>query len=78
MKIIELCQAVLKFIDPSADPSVRINLSDSAVFICKIWDGPMRDTFAKEIRDMFGRVRIAKPNASREHSAEVYLYSKRS
>lgn len=77
LKIVELCRSALRFVSPYADPSRQIKLNDSATFICKIWDGHLTDQLSSEISQVFGKVHVIKPDASRENSAEIYLYSKK-
>lgn len=58
-----------------ADPAPVLPLKKDGKFLCKLWDGPRRTEFAKELQARFRTVRVFKPEASREHSAELYLFA---
>jgi len=45
-------------------------------FICKLFQGQGSDMFIKEVRQVFEKVRVFKPNSSRPNSREVYLIAK--
>lgn len=77
MRIVDLCQSVLRLVSLDADSSRRVELSDKAIFICKLWDGHCTGKLSAEINQLFGKVHIVKPDASRDNSAEIYLYSTR-
>jgi 23S rRNA (uridine2552-2'-O)-methyltransferase len=42
-------------------------------FVCKLFQGEGTDTFIRDARESFERVRVMKPKASRPGSSEVYL-----
>ena len=44
--------------------------------IVKVFMGPEHDSYIKDIRNMFEKVHIVKPKASRKSSAEIYLVAK--
>lgn len=77
LRIVELCRCALRFVSSDADTSRRIQLSDTAVFICKIWDGELKSELMEEVGQIFGKVSVVKPDASRDNSAEIFIYSKR-
>ena len=52
-------------------------LSENGNFLCKLWDGKRRDEFIELLKPRFDRVKILKPNASRDDSAEIYIYASR-
>ncbi|KAI6204002.1 hypothetical protein M3Y94_00622200 [Aphelenchoides besseyi] len=74
IRIVDLCRSVLDFV---VNENSKIVLSHSATFLCKIWDGRLRNKLAEEIAEVFGPVKILKPQASRDNSAELYLFSRR-
>ncbi|KAI6221799.1 RRNA methyltransferase 2, mitochondrial [Aphelenchoides fujianensis] len=75
IRIVDLCRAVLRFV--RRDAPAGIKTSPSAVFLCKLWDGELRAELAAEIAEEFGPVKVLKPHSSRDHSAELYLFSRR-
>lgn len=42
----------------------------------QIWDGTERSQFMSELKEVFSSVRLVKPEASRDSSAEMYILSK--
>ncbi|CAD6197422.1 unnamed protein product [Caenorhabditis auriculariae] len=46
-------------------------LSRDGVFVCKMWDGEVRSDFIKELSFKFKSVKIVKPAACRDNSAEI-------
>ncbi|MDG0969032.1 MAG: 23S rRNA (uridine(2552)-2'-O)-methyltransferase RlmE [Porticoccaceae bacterium] len=51
-------------------------LTKDGVFIAKLFQGEGFDTFVLEVRKLFNRVSLTKPDASRSKSREVYLVAK--
>ncbi len=45
--------------------------------VVKTFQGSEHEKYVQEVRDMFERVKIVKPKASRKHSAEIYLVAHR-
>ncbi|HSM29549.1 MAG TPA: SAM-dependent methyltransferase [Woeseiaceae bacterium] len=45
-------------------------------FVCKLFQGEGSDAFIAAARQVFGRVRVMKPDASRPGSREVYLVAR--
>jgi len=51
-------------------------LKPGGSFVCKVFQGEGFDTFVREARNSFERVRVIKPKASRAGSREVYLVAR--
>jgi 23S rRNA (uridine2552-2'-O)-methyltransferase len=45
-------------------------------FVCKLFQGAGSDTFVREVRGAFKKVRVMKPKASRPGSNEIYLVAR--
>ncbi|MEX2124345.1 MAG: RlmE family RNA methyltransferase [Woeseia sp.] len=45
-------------------------------FVCKLFQGEGSDAFVADAREVFGKVRLMKPKASRPASSEVYLVAR--
>ncbi|GMR41599.1 hypothetical protein PMAYCL1PPCAC_11794 [Pristionchus mayeri] len=73
IRLISLCRMVLQLTQMEDSP---IPLSADAVYLCKIWDGVERKEFMDELKRVFSSVRMVKPVASRDSSAEMYLLSR--
>lgn len=63
--IIELCLAVLSF----AIDHLKLN----GTMLCKFWDGSERKVLVSKFEEFFDVVKVVKPNASRDDSAEHFL-----
>ncbi|GMT18906.1 hypothetical protein PFISCL1PPCAC_10203, partial [Pristionchus fissidentatus] len=72
-RLISLCRMVLILSQQENSP---IPLSNEAVFLCKIWDGSERSGLMADLRLAFSSVRLVKPEASRDSSAEMYILSR--
>lgn len=55
---------------------VRQHLKPGGDFVVKLFQGEDFDAFVKEVRQIFGKVHIVKPKASRPRSKEVYLLAR--
>ncbi|KAF8357240.1 hypothetical protein PRIPAC_92235, partial [Pristionchus pacificus] len=73
IRLISLCRMVLSLTQQEHSP---IPLSKEGIFLCKIWDGTERSQFMSELKEVFSSVRLVKPEASRDSSAEMYILSK--
>ena len=51
-------------------------LAEGGDFVCKLFQGEGIDAFIAETRQLFGRVKVMKPGASRPGSREVYLVAR--
>ena len=51
-------------------------LKPSGSFVCKIFQGEGSDDFIRDVRRIFSKVRVIKPEASRPSSREVYLVAR--
>ncbi|KAH7730211.1 ribosomal RNA methyltransferase [Aphelenchoides avenae] len=71
-RIVALVRTVFRLF---ADPSPALPLIENGKFLCKLWDGPRRAEFMKDLQAHFRSVKVVKPDASREHSAELYLFA---
>ena len=47
---------------------------EKGVFLCKLWFGDLVNEFQSELSKHFAHVKIVKPKASRDDSAEVFLF----
>jgi len=56
--------------------TARNILKPGGSFVAKLFQGPDFDDFVRETRQMFGKVSVRKPKASRDRSPEVYLVAK--
>lgn len=72
IRIINLCKKLFFLI--SNNQNGILPLIKGGKFLCKIWDGPLTKEFSEELKQHFKTFHIVKPKASREHSAEFYLY----
>ena len=66
--IIALCLSALKFSLPV--------LKDGGTFLGKIWQGNQQARLESLMKTFFKTVRVVKPNASRNDSAEVFLLAR--
>jgi 23S rRNA (uridine2552-2'-O)-methyltransferase len=55
---------------------VREVLKPKGNFVSKVFQGEGHDEYLKEVRSLFEKVAIRKPDASRPRSREVYLVAK--
>uniref|UniRef100_F1LDY5 rRNA methyltransferase 2, mitochondrial n=1 Tax=Ascaris suum TaxID=6253 RepID=F1LDY5_ASCSU len=69
-RIIALCEQLLSFCCGNA---AVIPLKKGGTFLCKIWDGQRRLQLIESLKGYFHIVHNIKPDASRDHSAELYL-----
>uniref|UniRef100_A0A915AQ53 rRNA methyltransferase 2, mitochondrial n=2 Tax=Parascaris univalens TaxID=6257 RepID=A0A915AQ53_PARUN len=69
-RIIALCEQLLSFCCGNA---AVIPLKKGGTFLCKIWDGQRRVQLIESLKEYFHIVHNIKPDASRDHSAELYL-----
>jgi 23S rRNA (uridine2552-2'-O)-methyltransferase len=51
-------------------------LKPGGSFVAKLFQGPDFDEFVRKARQMFGKVSVRKPKASRDRSPEVYLVAR--
>jgi len=72
IRIIKLCQLTLEFV---MKPDPAPILVENGKFLCKIWDGSQKMTFIELLKEYFKLVKILKPDASRGHSAEIYIFA---
>ncbi|MGX2040165.1 23S rRNA (uridine(2552)-2'-O)-methyltransferase RlmE [Methylocaldum sp. MU1018] len=56
--------------------TARQLLEPGGSFVAKLFQGPDFDDFVRQTRQMFGKVSVRKPKASRDRSPEVYLVGK--
>ena len=49
------------------------NLKESGSLLIKLFQGKGTDDFVKDVRQLFKKVRIIKPKASRSNSREIYM-----
>ncbi|XP_005090821.1 rRNA methyltransferase 2, mitochondrial [Aplysia californica] len=63
--IVGLCFSVLRF-------SLAV-LKPGGTMLCKLWQGGSQDRLAAAMRTVFQDVRVVKPEASRDDSAEVFM-----
>ena len=52
------------------------SLAEGGSFICKLFQGQGTDEFIAAARRSFGKVKVAKPKASRAGSSEIYLVAR--
>uniref|UniRef100_A0A0N5BJG2 rRNA methyltransferase 2, mitochondrial n=1 Tax=Strongyloides papillosus TaxID=174720 RepID=A0A0N5BJG2_STREA len=50
-----------------------ISLDKNAIFLCKLWEGEPRREFTEVLSEYFNNIKIVKPKASRDDSAELYV-----
>jgi 23S rRNA (uridine2552-2'-O)-methyltransferase len=55
---------------------VKNHLKNSGTFLIKLFHGEGFDDYVKEMRQLFQKVSLLKPQASRDRSREVYLLAK--
>ena len=55
---------------------MRAQLKPGGDFLVKLFQGEGFDGFVREVRSLFGQVRVRKPKASRPRSREVYLLAR--
>ena len=51
-------------------------LKNNGNFVCKLFQGEGIEKFVNDVRKVFKEVRLFKPQASRQDSAEIYLIAK--
>ena len=55
---------------------VKSHLKPGGDFVVKLFQGTDFDQFVRQVRTLFGRVKVIKPKASRPRSNEVYLLAR--
>lgn len=68
LRSFELCRTALKVADDYLAPGGH--------FVCKIFQGNEFEPFNKAVRQMFGQVKIFKPESCRKASKEIYIIGK--
>lgn len=80
LRLIGLCRMVLQLTQQPQQQGEQLQpvlpLAPDGVFLCKIWDGAERAQFMAELKAVFASVRLVKPEASRDSSAEMYILSR--
>ena len=66
--IIDLCVSVLDFSYPV--------LKENGVLLCKLWQGSRQSYLESLLKRSFSSVKLVKPKASRDDSAEIYLLAR--
>lgn len=56
--------------------TVRDVLKPGGVYVTKLFQGPDVDLYVKSVRELFPKVSVRKPRASRDRSPEVYLVAR--
>jgi len=51
-------------------------LKNKGNFVCKLFQGEGMDNFVNDVKKVFKKVKVFKPKASRQDSAEIYLIAK--
>ena len=69
-------QAKAMYLAELALELVRAQLKPGGDFLVKLFQGEGFDGFVREVRSLFGQVRVRKPKASRPRSREVYLLAR--
>ena len=69
-------QAKAMYLAELALEFVRAELKPGGDFLVKLFQGEGFDGFVREVRSLFGQVRVRKPKASRPRSREVYLLAR--
>lgn len=69
-------QARAMYLSELALEFVRHHLKPGGDFVVKLFQGEDFDGFVREVRQLFGKVQIIKPKASRPRSREVYLLAR--
>ena len=69
-------QAKAMYLAEVALEFMRVQLKHGGDFLVKLFQGEGFDSFVREVRPLFGQVRVRKPKASRPRSREVYLLAR--
>ncbi len=69
-------QAKAMYLAELALDFMRAQLKPGGDFLVKLFQGEGFDGFVREVRSLFGQVRVRKPKASRPRSREVYLLAR--
>ncbi len=69
-------QAKAMYLAELAVNFMRAQLKPGGDFLVKLFQGEGFDGFVREVRSLFGQVRVRKPKASRPRSREVYLLAR--
>jgi len=69
-------QAKAMYLAELALDFMRAQLKPGGDFLVKLFQGEGFDVFVREVRSLFGQVRVRKPKASRPRSREVYLLAR--
>jgi len=69
-------QAKAMYLAELALEFVRSHLKPGGDFVVKLFQGEDFDTYVREVRSLFKKVRVRKPKASRPRSREVYLLAR--
>lgn len=66
-KIVNLVESLIPF-------SSRVLKPGSGILLAKLWNGESKEALFAKLQGLFDRVDHVKPDASRDDSAELYLY----
>ena len=69
-------QAKAMYLAELALDFMRAQLKPGGDFLVKLFQGEGFDGFVREVRSLFGQVRVRKPKASRPRSREVYVLAR--
>lgn len=65
-RVVQLVKSILPF-------TLQVLRPGSGAFLFKIWDGDEREILVHDLEEHFARVKLIKPDASRDDSAEMYV-----
>lgn len=66
-KVMRLLYSLMPF-------AFRVLKQGTGVFLAKLWDGDEREPYMEKLKLYFNYVKIVKPDASRDDSAEMYIF----
>jgi len=69
-------QAKAMYLAELALEFVKSHLKSGGDFVVKLFQGTDFDRYVREVRSLFNKVQVKKPNASRPRSREVYLLAR--
>jgi 23S rRNA (uridine2552-2'-O)-methyltransferase len=69
-------QAKAMYLAELALEFVREHLKPGGAYVVKLFQGTDFDHYVREVRSLFDKVQVKKPNASRPRSREVYLLAR--
>uniref|UniRef100_A0A0N4Z6H2 rRNA methyltransferase 2, mitochondrial n=1 Tax=Parastrongyloides trichosuri TaxID=131310 RepID=A0A0N4Z6H2_PARTI len=73
IRLVNLCREVVNLFTKYEG----ITLRNDGIFLCKVWEGDSRKELTEELKVYFENIKILKPKACRDDSAELYILGRK-